>query len=219
MICLNFQFQGDWGRGVLQTNSTQSTKICSSFHFQEGVLQTNSNSKCQDLPKFSLGEYSRPIQTQSAKLCPNFQFQEGGNTPDQLKLKSAKICPNFHWGGWGVLQTNSTQSAKICPNFHWGSAPDQLRLKVPSSVQIVMGGYSRPTETHSAKICPNFHFQGVGVLQTNIPEILEWGHSRNFEPKILPTGMCIASHVVSHILMTNERGNCACKPHSMFCIV
>ena len=41
---------------------------------------------------------------------------------------------------------------------------------------------------------------GGGVLQTNIPEILEWGHSRNFEPKILVTGMCSASQIVSHIL-------------------
>ena len=38
------------------------------------------------------------------------------------------------------------------------------------------------------------------VVQTNIPEILEWGHSRNFEPKILATGMCSASQIVSHIL-------------------
>ena len=47
------------------------------------------------------------------------------------------------------------------------------------------GGYSRPTQTQSAKTCLNFHWGGGGVLQTNIPEILEWGHSRNFEPKIL----------------------------------
>ena len=53
------------------------------------------------------------------------------------------------------------------------------------------GGYCRPTQIQSAKICPNFHFPGGGVgwgagreLQTNIPEILECGHSRNFEQNI-----------------------------------
>ena len=61
-------------------------------------------------------------------------------------------------------------------------APDQLKLKVPRSAQI-------------------FIFGGVGVvLQTNIPEILEWGHSRNFELKFLATGMCNVSQIVSHIL-------------------
>ena len=29
---------------------------------------------------------------------------------------------------------------------------------------------------------------------------LSWGHSRNFEPKFLPTGMCSASQIVSHTL-------------------
>ena len=57
--------------------------------------------------------------------------------------------------------------------------------------------YSRPTQTQNAQI---FIFWGRGVLKTNIAEILEWGHSRNFEPKILPTGMCNASQIASHIL-------------------
>ena len=38
------------------------------------------------------------------------------------------------------------------------------------------------------------------MAQTNIPEILEWGHSRNFEPKILTTGMYYASQIVSHTI-------------------
>ena len=48
-----------------------------------GGGQTNSNSKCQDLPKFSFSEEgcSRSTQTQSAKICPNFHW--GGGTPDQ----------------------------------------------------------------------------------------------------------------------------------------
>ena len=54
------------------------------------------------------------------------------------------------------------------------------KLKVPRSAQIFIGG--------------------GGVLQATILEILEWGNSRNFEPKFLATGMCSASQIVSHIL-------------------
>ena len=79
---------------------------------------------------------------------------------------------------------------------------------------MVVEGYSRSTQIQIPSIWPSFHFQGVfqtnsnpkfqvltkfsfsgegkggeGVLQTNIPQILEWGHPRNFEPKILVNGM------------------------------
>ena len=106
----------------------------------------------------------------------------------------------------GIQKLVSTYEhhAKICPNFlfFWGGGgtPDQLKSKVPISAQISFGRYSRPTQIQSAKICQNFHLGGWGVLQTDIPGILEWGHSRNFEPKILVTGMCSASQIVSHIL-------------------
>ena len=43
-----------------------------------------------------------------------------------------------------------------------GGTADQLKSKVPSPDQIFIWG------------------DGV-LLQTNTPEILEWGHSRNFE--------------------------------------
>ena len=39
------------------------------------------------------------------------------------------------------------------------------------------------------------------MVQANIPEILELGHSRNFELKILATGMCSTSQIVSHTLL------------------
>ena len=42
--------------------------------------------------------------------------------------------------------------------------PDPLKFQVPRSTQIFFGG--------------------GGKLQTNIPEILEWRHSRNFEQNI-----------------------------------
>ena len=44
-----------------------------------------------------------------------------------------------------------------------------------------------------------FSFSGVGeggrVVQTHIPEILEWRHSRNFAPKILKALLAIASQI------------------------
>ena len=52
----------------------------------------------------------------------------------------------------------------------------------------------------SVQICIFEGGGGVGGFQSNIPEILEWGHSWNFGPKILAIGMCSASQIVSHTL-------------------
>ena len=80
--------------------------------------------------------------------------------------RSAQI--SFFWGG-RVLQTNSNQKCQDVAKFPF----------------FGVGGYSRPTQIKSAKMWPNFYFSGGGVLQTNIPEILEWRHSRNFEHKFI----------------------------------
>ena len=55
-----------------------------------------------------------------------------------------------------------------------------------------------PTQTESAKICTKFSGRGRALLQTNIPEILSWRQSRNFEPKFPETGMSSASQIISH---------------------
>ena len=107
------------------------------------------------------------------------KVNEMGGTSDQLKLKVPRSGQIFICGG-GALQTNSDSKSQDLPKFSFSE-----------------GGCSRSTQ--SAKICPNFHL-GEGVLQTNILEILEWGNSRNYEPKFLATGMCSASQIVSHIL-------------------
>ena len=67
-----------------------------------------------------------------------------------------------------ILQTNSNPKSGQIVTWEGGGGgtPDQLKSQVPSPGHI-------------------FIFGGGGVLQTNIPEKLEWGHSRNFEPKIL----------------------------------
>ena len=52
-------------------------------------------------------------------------------------------------GGEGSIPTQ-TQSAKICPNLHWGGGggggPDQLKPKVPRSVQICIWGRGCPDQ-------------------------------------------------------------------------
>ena len=122
-----------------------------------------------------------------------------------------------------VVQTNSTQSAKICTNLHFrgegqgggdGGVPDQLNPQ-------------------SAKIYQNLHFGGRGwwpppPTQPKVPRSVQIcifgggrvvvqrvGHSRNFEPKILATGMCSASQIVSHILRVWRLMNPARR---VFCI-
>ena len=63
--------------------------------------------------------------------------------------------------------------------------------KVPRSAQIcIFGGGGRlvfqTNSTQSAKICQNLHWGVGGGVQTNIPEILEWGTqgilNQNFQP-------------------------------------
>ena len=114
----------------------------------------------------------------------------GGGTPDQLKCKVPRSAKFFIfwwcvcvWGG--LLQTNSNAKCQGLPKFSfsggWGLTSDRLKSRVPRSAQIFILG-------------------GGGVLQTNIPEILEWGTQGILNQKILPTGMCSASQIVSYIL-------------------
>ena len=140
--------------GVVQTNSTQSAKICPNLYFQGGgvVVQTNS--------------------TQSAKICQNLHGGGGGgewSRPTELKVsRSVQICI---WGaGWSrPTQPKVPRSVQI-----WGgswSRPTQP--KVPRSVQICIGGgVVQTNSTQSAKICLNLYFRGWGwgrwvVVQTN----------------------------------------------------
>ena len=71
---------------------------------------------------------------------PHTSFQAwGGGYSRPTQTQSDKICPNFHWGVRGLLQTNSNPKCQDLPNF-------------------------------------SFFGREGGVVQTNIPEILEWGH-------------------------------------------
>ena len=127
----------------------------------------------------------------------------GGVTPDQLNLNSLNLA-KFSIGG-GYSKPTQIQSPSIWPSFHfrgrgwwwwwWGGTPGQLNSKFPQSGLVfifreVFQTNSNPTFQTLTK----FSFSGEGkggegVLQTNIPQILEWGHPRNFEPKILVNGM------------------------------
>ena len=72
---------------VVQTNSTQSAKICPNLQFRSGMVQTNS--------------------TQSAKICPNLQFRSGDG-PDQLNPKCQDLSKSGISGmgeeGWWFRQ-------------------------------------------------------------------------------------------------------------------
>ena len=69
-----------------------------------------------------------------------------------------------------VVQTNSNPKCQdLSKSPFWMGVLDQLKPKVPRSVQICIfgvcgkgGGWFRPTQTQSAKICPNLNFQGRG---------------------------------------------------------
>ena len=75
----------------------------------------------------------------------------------------------------GGVQTNTTQSAKICSNLLFWEGRGWVVVVVQTRPFSGAGG-------------------GGGWW------FKEWGHSWNFEPKILATGMCSASQIVSHIL-------------------
>ena len=64
----------------------------------------------------------------------------------------------------------------------WGCTPDKLKPQGPSPDQIFIS------------------FGGGGVLQTNIPEILEWGHSRNFWTKNSGSLACCIADSLLHTM-------------------
>ena len=122
-------------------------------------------SKCQDLPKFSLGGV---LQTNWNSKCQDLPKFSWGGTPDQLKVpRTAQIL--IGGGERWYSRPTQTQVPRSAEIFLAGGTPDQLKLKwnskVPRSAQISIfkgggEGYSRPTESQSAKICPNFHWGG-----------------------------------------------------------
>ena len=74
----------------------------------------------------------------------------------------------------------------ISLHIPFATVPRPTQPKVPRSIQMCIFGVGGVL--------------GAGGVQTNIPEILEWGHSRNFKPRFLANGMCSASQIVSYIL-------------------
>ena len=129
--------------------------------------------------------------------------------PTQPKVpRSVQICIGGEGLGWSrPTQPKVPRSVQICifrgAGEGWWSRPTQP--KVPRSIQICIfsgggrGGCPDRLNPKHQDLSKSAFFLGGGegvVAQTNIPEILEWGHSRNFEPKILATGMCSASQIV-----------------------
>ena len=105
-------------------------------------------------PEILEGGYSGVFKTESAMSWPNFNFGGRGGYSRLTQTHIAKIHPNLHFQGGEYSRPTQTQIAKICPNFHWGvgggGTPDKLKLKVPRSAQMFIGGgrgVSRPTQT------------------------------------------------------------------------
>ena len=69
-----------------------------------------------------------------------------------------------------------------------GDTATSLHTPAPTLVGVGGGGVLQTNSSSKCQDLPKFSFLGE-VLKTNIPEILQLGHSRNLEPKILATGM------------------------------
>ena len=86
----------------------------------------------------------------------------------------------------------------------------EISLHIRAETRV--GGLLQANSNPKCQDLPKFSFSGEGVLlQTNIPEILEWGYSRDFEHKSIPLELATASQIVSHILrmwrlITKRRG-------------
>ena len=158
------------GGGVIQTNSTQSAKICANLHFGGWCGPDKLKPKVPRSVQICMGGGPDQLNLEYldlSKICIWVGWWEwglgGGFGPDQLNQKCQDLSKSAFegavWsrptqpkmlrsvqicilGGGGVIQANSTQSAKICPNLHFGGwcGPDKLKPKVPRSVQICMWG-------------------------------------------------------------------------------
>ena len=87
-----------------------------------------------------------------------------------------------------------------------------MQEQVWLSELLVQNSLSAPKSqvTRSVEI---FIFLGMGrwggrVVQTDISEILEWGHSRNFAPTILKAKLALASQIVFHTLRRLKSSSC-----------
>ena len=107
---------------LVQTNSTQSAKICPNLHFFDGR---------------GSGCWSRPTKPTSAKICPNLHFQGEWGGLDQLNPKCQNLSKSAFLRGEGMPR--SVQIFIFRGGVGgWWSRPTQP--KVPRSVQICMGG-------------------------------------------------------------------------------
>ena len=112
---------------LVQTNSTQSAKICPNLHFFDGR---------------GSGCWSRPTKPTSAKICPNLHFQGGWGGSDQLNPKCQNLSKSAFLRGEGM-----PRSVQIFI-FRGGvgdGGPDQLNLKCQDlSKSAWGGGWYRP---------------------------------------------------------------------------
>ena len=139
-----------------------------------------------ELPEIWEGGYSGVCKTESAMSWPNFNFGGRGGYSRLTQTHSAKIYPNLHFQGGEYSRPTQTQIAKICPKFSLGAGtPDKLKLKVPRSAQMFIGGGGGIQTNSNSR--PTF-LKNLGSTQGI------------FEHKFIPLELATTSQIVSHIL-------------------
>ena len=179
MVTSKSAFSGVGGWVMVQTNSTQSAKICPNllFWMEEGGgpdIQTNSTQIAKICPNLHFQgcgwAWPRPTQPKLPRSVQICIFEGGvGGGQDQLNPKCQDLSKSAFGGGMAVQTSRPTQpklprSVQICI-FEGGGGgwPRPSQPKVPRFVQICFleGGGSPDIQTNStqiAKICPNLHF-------------------------------------------------------------
>ena len=106
-------------------------------------------------PEILEGGYSGVFKTESAMSWPNFNFGGRGGYSRLTQTHIAKIYPNLHFQGGEYSRPTQNSNCQDLPKFSLGGGgagtPDKLKLKVPRSAQMFIGGggggVSRPTQT------------------------------------------------------------------------
>ena len=141
--------------------------------FSWGVLQTNSDSKCQDLPKFLVGGggCSRSTQIQSAKICPNFHWGGGwgGGIPDQHSWNiSVEGALNEFW----TIISGTGQSYYKIFFYHFPNIPC-LKDTVNSNFHLIR---SKTLPTNDFKLCSHLTFAFAFASASSLTSH-QWKHA------------------------------------------
>ena len=158
------------GGGVLESQNTQSAKICLNFNLGEGAVLESQNTKSAKIYlNFHFGWWGDGVlesqNTQSAKICLNFNW--GGGSSGKSKYSKCQDLPKFpFWvvGGWcsGKSKYSKCQDLPKFPFWvvgGWCSGKSKYS-KCQDLSKFPWGGVLESQNTQSTKICLNYHFGG-----------------------------------------------------------